>query len=115
MKKNKHIIEQEVQKTLDSVDKIQRVEGNPFLYTRLQERLRQEQEGKSVTIRTRVPVFQLAMVGFLLFINGFALIQSDYFDQGNAETTASNLDEFAAEYALTTGDAEDLDYLSWTE
>jgi len=111
MKNNKINIDQEVKKTMESIDQIQRVEGNPFFYTRLQERLRQEVEGDVVTIRTRFPIWQFAMVAGLLFINGFALIQSGYFD-GKTEVATTSIDEFAEEYALTKSEMEDLEYLS---
>lgn len=114
MKNNKINIDQEIQKTMESIDQIQRVEGNPFLYTRLQEKLRQEAEGDVVTIRTRFPVWQFAMIIGLLFINGFALMQSGYFDNTN-ETAETSIDEFANEYALAENEMEDLDYLSWND
>ena len=43
MKNKKINIDQEVKKTMESIDQIQRVEGNPFLYTRLQEKLRRQE------------------------------------------------------------------------
>ena len=111
MKNRKINIDQEVQKTMESIDQIQRVEGNPFLYTRLQEKLRQEAEGDVVTIHTRFPVWQMAMVVVLLFVNGFALMQSGYFDE-STETATTNIDQFADEYALIASEEEDLEYLS---
>lgn len=111
MKNKKININQEVKKTMESIDQIQRVEGNPFLYTRLQEKLRQEAEGDVVTVHTRFPVWQFAMVVGLLFINGFALVQSGYFDQ-TTETAVTSIDEFADEYALVESEMEDLEYLS---
>lgn len=114
MKNRKINIDQEVQKTMESIDQVQRVEGNPFLYTRLQEKLRQEAEGDVVTIRTRFPVWQVAMVGVLLFINGFALMEFGYFDE-TTETVAMGIDEFADEYALASNETEELEYLSWND
>lgn len=111
MKNKKINIDQEVKKTMESIDQIQRVEGNPFLYTRLQEKLRREIEGEVVTIRTRFPIWQFAMIVGLLFVNGLALMQSGYFDE-STETTTASIDEFAEEYALTENEAEDLEYLS---
>ncbi|MFK7772142.1 MAG: hypothetical protein AB8F94_08380 [Saprospiraceae bacterium] len=111
MKNRKINIDQEVQKTMESIDQIQRVEGNPFLYTRLQEKLRQEAEGNVVTIRTRFPILQMAMVVGLLFINGFALTQSGYFGE-STETASTSIDQFANEYALIVGEEEELEYLS---
>ena len=114
MKNKKINIDQEVQKTMESIDQIQRVEGNPFLYTRLQEKLRQAAEGDVVTIRTRFPIWQFAMIVGLLFINGFALMQSGYFDD-TTETATTSIDEFANEYALTESETEDLEYLTWND
>lgn len=114
MKNNKINIDQEVQKTMESIDQIQRVEGNPFLYTRLQEKLRQEAEGENITIRTRFPVWQVTMMVVLLFINGVALMQSGYLD-ATTETATNSIDKFAEEYALTESETEDLEYLSWND
>ena len=99
---------------MESIDQIQRVEGNPFLYTRLQEKLRQEKESEVVTIRTRFPIWQFAMIVGLLLINGIALMQSGYFDE-TTETVATSIDEFADEYALTKSEEEDLEYLTWND
>ena len=111
MKNKKINIDQEIQKTMESIDQIQRVEGNPFLYTRLQEKLRQEAEGDLVTIHTRFPIWQVAMVVGLLFLNGFTLMQSGFFNE-TTETVATSIDEFADEYALMENEMEDLEYLS---
>ena len=114
MKNKKINIDQEVKKTMESFDQIQRVEGNPFLYTRLQEKFRQEIEDDVLTTRTRFPIWQFALVVGLLFINGFSLMQSGYFDNAT-ETAATSIDEFAEEYALTENEAEDLEYLSFVK
>ena len=42
MKNKKINIDQEVKRTMESIDQIKRVEVNPFLFTRLQEKLGQE-------------------------------------------------------------------------
>jgi len=112
MENKKDHIDNEVQKTMNSIDQIKRVEGNPFLYTRLQERLNQQSDVKNVTIHSRIPIWQIAMVVVLFLINGIALQQVGYFD--SEKTTANEevtLENFADEYALTQ-DEEDLDYLS---
>ena len=112
MEKNKFNIEQEVQKTMESIDKIQRVEGNPFLYTRLQERLKQQKEPREVVRPSYFPVWQMATILFLFFINGIVLYQSGFFDTENSIATEEvTIEDFAEEYALTQNE-EDLDYLS---
>ena len=112
MENKKHHIEQEVQKTMDSLDHLLRVEGNPFLYTRLQERLRQQNEAREVIKPTRFPVWQFAIVACLLLINSIALHQFGFFDSENAVANDEiTIEDFADEYALTQNE-EDLDYLS---
>lgn len=39
MKKQKRNIEEEIQKTMASLDQHKRLEGNPFLYTRIKQRM----------------------------------------------------------------------------
>lgn len=111
MKNKKINIDEEVKKTMESIDQIQRVDGNPFLFTRLQEKLRQEEVGSDSTIRTRIPVWQFAMVFGLLLINSFALFQSGYLEE-STEVVTTSIDQFADEYALTESEVEDLEYLS---
>lgn len=112
MENKNHHIDKEVQKTMDSIDQIERVEGNPFLYTRLQERLKQQGEAKVITTHSRIPVWQIAMVSILFLINGIVLQQSGYFESENSVASEdATLENFADEYALTK-DEEDLDYLS---
>lgn len=110
MKKKKYNIEEEVQKSLDSIDHIQRVEENPYLFTRIQERLRQQEE-KIVTTHSRIPTWQLAMVLGLFILNSFALVQSGYFD---SESTAT-VEEVADENWLVVSDEDDLNYISWND
>lgn len=111
MKDKKFNIEEEVEKTMGGIDEIQRVEGNPFLFTRIQERLRQKENGDVVTKHSRVPVWQLAMVVGLFFINGFALMQLGFFDM---ESNVA-VEEVADEDWLVNGEEDDLNYISWND
>ena len=111
MKNKKYNIEEEVEKTMESMDKVQRVEGNPFLFTRIQERLRQGESENVVTTHSRVPIWQLAMVVGLFLINGLALMQSGYFDM---ESTVA-VEEVADEDWLVSSEEEDLNYISWND
>jgi len=97
MKEKNYNIEEEIQKTLDSVDAIQRVDGNPFLYTRLQERLNSNRESNVTNQRLLSPIWQFALVAFLLITNAFVMLRSDYFNVQNEVT----IDDLATEYELT--------------
>lgn len=103
MDKKKLNIEEEIQKTLDSVDAIQRVEGNPFLYTRLQERLDSSRENTVTTKGWFSPAWQFALIVFLFITNGLVLLQSEYFSTSNEIT----IDEFATEYELTPSENDE--------
>lgn len=107
MKNKKYNIEEEIRKTMDTVENIQRVEGNPYLSTRLNERLHQ----KNITTHSQVPIWQLAMVFCLFFLNGFALIQSGYFD---SESNVA-VEETVEENWLVNSEEDDLNYISWND
>lgn len=110
MENKKYNIEDKVQKAMDSIDNIQRVEGNPYLSTRLKERLRQ-QDKKIITKHSPVSIWQLAMVIGLFVLNGFVLIQSGYFD---IESTAA-VEETVNEDWLISSEEDDLNYISWND
>jgi len=103
MKEKKYNIEEEIQKTLDSADAIERVEGNPFLYTRLQERMKSNREHSVKPKGIFSPVWQFALIAFLLLANGLVLLQSDYLN-ASSETT---IDELAVEYELVPSENDD--------
>ena len=103
MNKNKFNIEEEIRKTMDSIDAIKRVEGNPFLHTRLQERLH-SRKNNVTTKGWFSPVWQFALIAFLLIANGLVLLQSDYFNTSSSDVT---IDEFATEYELTPNENDE--------
>ena len=113
MKNKDRHIEKEVQRTLDSTDTIQRVEGNPFLFAKLQERLNQQEEKQVTTRRTLSPAWQIAAIGLLFFINGFILLESGYFNY--TPDDVATIDDLASEYSWTELEEENLDYLNLNE
>lgn len=59
-----------VEETLNIMDKARRVEGNPYLYTRIKARIEEkEKEPEFVRQKALVPLFQLAAVALLLLLN----------------------------------------------
>lgn len=110
MENKKYNIEKKVRETMDSIENIQRVEGNPYLFTRLQERLRQ-QNGNNITKHSQIPIWQLAMVIGLFILNGFVLVQSGYF--GSESTVA--VEEVENEDWLVNSKEDDLNYISWND
>ena len=69
--KNKQQIQQEVEKTLNSLDNIQRAEANPYLFTRIKAALQKEEKsvwGLAISFMGR-PVVALATIFLILIIN----------------------------------------------
>jgi len=69
--KNKQQIQQEVEKTLNSLDNIQRAEANPYLFTRIKAALQKEEKSVwalAIGFMGR-PVVALATIFLILMIN----------------------------------------------
>ena len=98
MKKKKTALEKEVEKTLQSFDRLQPLAHNPYFYTRLKTRLEEERKRKAgwrpLLVLRPVLVVLLALVNvytaFLIWGNG-----NDTLPYRDAYVSA-----FASEYAL---------------
>ena len=69
--KTKQEIQQEVERTLGSLDNVQRAEANPYLFTRIKAALKKEERsawGKAVGFMAR-PVVAFATLFLVLLIN----------------------------------------------
>ena len=82
-------IDEEVRKTMEVFDRMERVEGNPFLMTRLEEKM----QTSSGVRRPRLAI-QWAMLALLLLVNVFVLISQ----QETGVDSASLETEIAEEY-----------------
>jgi hypothetical protein len=100
MEDKRHIQEQ-VDKTLDSLDGIQSASANPFLFTRIQARLQKEETNfwsQAFTFISR-PAVAFAGVAIAIIINAIVLFES------RSEPVKNTQDEeqvFASEYNLST-------------
>ena len=82
-------IDEEVRKTMEVFDRMERVEGNSFLMTRLEEKM----QTSSGARRPRLAL-QWAMVALLLLVNVFVLL-----NQEEVVTDSASLEsEIAEEY-----------------
>lgn len=71
-------INKEVQKTLESWDQTERYEGNPFLYTRIEEAIRKANEPKIKMKWTWQPILVAVLIAVNVFTIATALVnQSD--------------------------------------
>jgi len=101
--KNKQQIEQEIDKTLESLDGIQRAVANPYLFTRIKASL-QKQDKSFWELATGLiarPVFAIATILLIIVINLTLFFQS----QGGQTSTTTTGQEgeqlFASEYNLS--------------
>ena len=94
MKTNKHI-DQEVEKTLTSLDELTEVKVKPYFYTRLTARMEHQD--------ARIPVswrWSLAAIALIVLLNVVSLL-----NYSSADTTSSDpLDELTAEYTISSLD-----------
>lgn len=97
MSTEKHI-EQEIERTLASLDHVQRASANPFLITRIQARLR-KQSGfdKAIGFFSR-PAYALAFLLVIVVVNALVLFGSYSTETTPAEPIATT--DMADEYTL---------------
>ena len=75
--KPKNDISQLVEEAMDSLEGIRRASPQPYFYTRLRARIARENSWGSVAGFISRPVFALAMVCVVLFVNVWILYKSD--------------------------------------
>lgn len=119
---NKHDLEAEIQKTLNT--KPDKLEVSPFFYAKLEQRMRAENEATQKTIWERMPVFTILLRPALLLVLMLGSIYGGILlgSQSTATTTVSEstfsaedpdnyLNEVAIEYVLGNADMYDYDYV----
>ena len=100
MKDKRHIQEQ-VDKSLDSLDGIQRASANPFLFTRVQARLRKQETSfwtQAFAFISR-PTVAFAGIAIAIIINVVVLFESR---NESVKITQDEEQVFASEYNLST-------------
>lgn len=94
MKKKKSSIEEEVEKTLRSIEHMERVEGNPFLFTRVMEQINTEQQ----PIVRKQWLWQPVLMSLLVLFNVFTAIR--YFNTKQTEQRRAYIQSIAEDYNL---------------
>ena len=97
--KNKQQILQEVEKTLNSLDNLQRAEANPFLFTRIKAALTKEEKSpweKAIGFLAR-PVVAIATIFLILLIN-----LAVFFTSSSQQTSDDEQQLYASEYFSNT-------------
>lgn len=93
------IIQQEVEKTLQSLDGLQRAEANPFLFTRIKARMQKNSPWERITSFVSRPAIALAGLFLIMLINAFVVFSSGDKENGSTEIAATDI---ADEYNLAT-------------
>lgn len=92
------LINQEVEKTLQSLDDLSRARANPFLFTRIKSRMERSNGWDRFTSFLSRPAVALAMVILVLLINVLVLTNTGNSQAPETETIA--VSDMADEYTL---------------
>lgn len=109
---NKDKIQQEIERTLQSLDGVKRAEANPYLFTRINARMNKKPGvWEWVSSFVSRPAIAIAIVALVMAINGWALWGSNSADNGTV--AADNVSELATEYN-TVASVNNYDYENMT-
>lgn len=96
---NKENIQQEIEKTLQSLEGLNRATANPFLFTRIKARMERQSGWEKVTSFLCRPVIALAILVAVITINAWAVFGSN--DQTiNQDRQGIAITDIAEEYNL---------------
>ena len=98
--KNKQQIQQEVDKTLDSLDSIKKTTATPYLFSRIKARLEREEKSfwsRSIAFISR-PAVAITAIVIAITINAAVFFESR---SGTVQTAQDGEQLFASEYNLT--------------
>jgi len=97
----KRHIEQEVNKTLDSLEGLKKAEANPWLFTRIKARLEREEKSvwsKAISFIGK-PAIAFAAILLVVIINASVIVKSS---SGQTQSTGQDPEQlFASEYNLS--------------
>jgi hypothetical protein len=100
MKQTHHDMNKRLENALNSLDGIQRAEPQPYFFTRLKARIAaREKEWSGIAGFIGRPVFALAMICIVLFVNTWILFDNN--QESNLQNNTSQVDtELPDEYNL---------------
>ncbi|MEL7119588.1 MAG: hypothetical protein AAFO07_09110 [Bacteroidota bacterium] len=96
MGKNLKNVDQRVEETLHSIDSIERVPPNPYLMTRLNQRINEMEQVKSRKKNQWAPAW-IAVAVVLIFINVYTIIDQSYY---NSDSSTVGQDTYSSTYGL---------------
>lgn len=95
----KQRIQEEVEKTLNSLEGIKRAEPKPFFYTRLQAKMEQKLRPKASPSWSVRPVYVFATLAIVLMLNVVTIVT---FTKSNQQPQQNETESFAKAYGLET-------------
>ena len=97
---DKRLIQEQVDKTLESLNDIQRAEANPYLFNRIKQRLQREERSVWTHVITFIsrPAIAIAAIVLLLMMNASIIFKSD---SSTAQIGLDAEQAFATEYSLS--------------
>ena len=98
-------IQNEINKTLQSLEGVKRAEANPFLFTRLQARMQSSESlvGKIISFISR-PVIAIAILILVMAVNAWSVFNSGTTDNLNPENDKIAILDIINDYeVLATG------------
>jgi len=101
MNEKKEKINQEVEATLSSLDKLDRVEASPFLFTGIIQKMEKAPKQSFLSVQMIVPAM---MVTLLLVINVFTIYR--VINEEAIQNRAAYIEELAEEYALNENEMD---------
>ena len=111
---SKEKIQQEIEKTLESLNSVKRAQANPFLFTRIKARLDKKETGWERAIFSFVikPAVAIAIVLLVMAVNGWALWGGSGVNI-TADNNNGSVSELASEYNAVAS-ATNYDYENMT-
>ena len=95
-------IEEQVEKTLNSLDGAERAKSNPFMFTRIQARLQSDDSQWTAAARiVNRPAFAFATLIAVILMNAVIFLQGS--EQGQSSSVTEEDQMFAKEYTVTQG------------
>jgi len=109
---SKEKIQQEIEQTLQCLDGVKRAEANPFLFTRIKDRMAKKDSPWERTFSfISKPAIAMAIVLLVMTVNGWALLGSGSND--NTIGDSANVSELANEYNVVAS-VDNYDYENLT-
>jgi len=104
-----NFIQQEIEKTLQSLDGVQRAEANPYLFTRIKARMEKNTSWERISSFVSRPVIAFATLLLIMAINAFVLFSSGKNEgTGTGEIAVTDIADEYNSSATTIYDYENL-------